>query len=229
MGRIGRYALLLAAAVVAFGVARRRHGGHASQPPTGDVLIDDVHAYDRMARRLLGSFHARVAVDVAAAAPHRGRVLDVGCGPGQLALVLADRHALDVTGIDLDPQMIARAQANADARPVPGGVQRLTYAVGDVASLPVPDASFDVVVSTMALHHWSDPDAALAEIDRVLRPGGRALIWDLRPGLVPFHPSPPDAREHLGGAGLRVATVAPWRWPWRIALTQRIELVRDDR
>ena len=78
------------------------------------------------------------------------------------------------------------------------------------------------------MHHWADPTAALSEIGRVLRPGGRALIWDLRPGLVPLHRDVPDPFAHALGGPLRVLSVTPWRWPWRLKFTQRIELVRAE-
>jgi SAM-dependent methyltransferase len=78
------------------------------------------------------------------------------------------------------------------------------------------------------MHHWADPAAGLAEIGRVLRPGGRALIWDFRPGAVPFHSHAPDPAEHARGAPLRLVGATPWRWPWRLVLTQRIEFVRAD-
>ena len=86
----------------------------------------------------------------------------------------------------------------------------------------------------MSMHHWADPTAGLAEIGRVLRPGGRALIWDLRPGVRPHpfgprHAHIPDPVDHTHGSPLRVVNVTPWRWPWRFTLTQRIELARADR
>jgi ubiquinone/menaquinone biosynthesis C-methylase UbiE len=97
-----------------------------------------------------------------------------------------------------------------------------------VASLAFPDRSFDLVVSTLSMHHWADPTAGLAEIGRVLRPGGLVLVWDFRAGRVPLHGHLPDPVEHARGSLLRVVTATPWRWPWRFRLTQRIELVRAD-
>ena len=89
------------------------------------------------------------------------------------------------------------------------------------------DASFDIIVSTFSMHHWSDPAAGLREIQRVLRPGGRALIWDLRAGLPLFHAGMADPAEQLRAGPLRMVDARPWRWPWRIALSQRIELARS--
>lgn len=52
--------------------------------------------------------------------------------------------------------------------------------MGDVAGLPLPDGALDWAVSSLSLHHWSDPDRALGEICRVLKPGGQMLLFDLR-------------------------------------------------
>jgi ubiquinone/menaquinone biosynthesis C-methylase UbiE len=97
-----------------------------------------------------------------------------------------------------------------------------------VAALAFPDQSFDLVVSTLSMHHWANPTAGLAEISRVLRLGGRALIWDLRPGALPFHPHAPDPVRHTHGAPLRLVSTTHWRWPWKLPLTQRIELLHAD-
>jgi ubiquinone/menaquinone biosynthesis C-methylase UbiE len=133
-----------------------------------------------------------------------------------------------VTGLDLDGAMIERARINAGRAEDLAGT-RPTFLVGDVASLAFPDASFDLVVSTLSMHHWSDPTAGLTEIARVLRPGGRVLVWDLRPGVVSFHAEVPDPLDHTEGTSLRLTEAAPWRWPFGFRLTQRVELVRGER
>src|SRR5215216_8209933 len=150
----------------------------------GGTLIGNAMAYDEMSRLVLGSFFGPIAVDIAAATPDCARVLEVGCGPGHLSIRLARQHGLDVTGLDLDPAMIERARANA-YRARDGEERRPSFLVGDVAALPFPDGTFDLVVSTMSMHHWADPAAGLTEIARALRPDARALVWDFRPGFVP--------------------------------------------
>ena len=225
--------LVMLAGAAAAALAVLRHGRHATrghQMP-GGILIGDAVLYDTLSRLLLGPFLARIAADVAAVAPDGARVLEVGCGPGHLATRLA-HHGFDVTGLDLDPAMIARARANTSRAGNRGGRQP-SFLVGDVASLAFPDGSFDLVVSTLSMHHWADPAAGLAEIGRVLRPGGRALIWDFRPGARPHpfgprHGHMPDPADHTHGAPLRVENATPWQWPWRFTLTQRVELVRAD-
>jgi SAM-dependent methyltransferase len=232
MGRPRRFVILLAAAAAA--VAAVRHGRRTARGHRvpGGILIGHTGAYDAWSRLLLNPFFGRIAADVAAVAPDRARVLEVGCGPGHLSVRLARQHGLEVTGLDLDPAMVARARANADRR-ADVGRRQPSYLVGDVASLAFPDGSFDLVVSTLSMHHWADPTAGLAEIGRVLRPGARALVWDFRPGARPHlfgprHAHMPDPVEHTGSSPLRVVKATPWRWPWRFTLTQRTELVRAD-
>jgi SAM-dependent methyltransferase len=231
---VQRRKLVILAGAAATALAVIRHGRRAArghQAP-GGILIGDAARYDTLSRLLLGPFLARIAADIAAAAPNGARVLEVGCGPGHLSTRLA-HHGFDVTGLDLDPAMIARAQANT-GRAGNRGRRRPSFLVGDVAALAFPDRSFDLVVSTLSMHHWADPAAGLAEIGRVLRPGARALIWDFRPGVRPHlfgprHAHMPDPVDHTRGSGLRVVNATPWPWPWRFQLTQRIELARAKR
>ena len=231
MGRTRTLAMLLgavAASAVIVAVLRHGRGTAKGREEQGGILIGDAAAYDAMSRLFFGSLFGPIAADVAATAeataPDGARVLEVGCGPGHLSIRLARQHGLDVTGLDLDPDMIERARANAD-RAEDGDERRPSFLVGDVVSMPFPDGTFELVVSTMSMHHWADPAASLAEIARVLRPGARALVWDFRPGFVPFHGDLPDPVEHTRDTPLRVVSATPWRWPWGFNLTRRIELV----
>jgi SAM-dependent methyltransferase len=232
MGQPRRFVILLGAAAAAVAVMRHGRRTATGHRVLGGVLIGHTGAYDGLSRLLLGQFLGRIAADVAAVAPTGAQVLEVGCGPGHLSIRLARQHGFDVTGLDLDPAMIARAGANADRRGN-GGQRQPSFLVGDVAALAFPDGSFDLVVSTLSMHHWADPTAGLAEIGRVLRPGTRALIWDFRPGVRP-HPFGPchahmaHPADHTGGSPLRVVKATPWPWPWRFNITQRVELVRAD-
>lgn len=97
------------------------------------------------------------------------RVLDVGCGTGVLARTAADCVAAEgqVTGLDLNDGMLAVARR---LRP------QLDWRQGDATALPFADASYDVVMSQFALMYFSDRTAALKEMLRVLRPGGRLAV-----------------------------------------------------
>ena len=201
--------LAILAGAAAGAVAVLRHGRRAAQGHTvaGGILIGHAGVYDTLSRLLLGPLIDGIAANVAAAAPAGARVLEVGCGPGHLSIRLA-RHGFDVSGLDLDPAMIARAQANAD-RPGNSDQPRPSFLVDDVAALAFPDRSFDLVVSALSMHHWADPTAGLTEIGRVLRPGARALIWDFRPGVRPhlFGPRHAHIPVRLAGPGLAGAAV----------------------
>lgn len=226
MGRPRTIAIVLGAAAAALAASAviRHLRGSDGREVEGWVLICDADVYDAVSRLVLGSFLRRVAADVAAVAREGARVLEVGCVPGHLSDMLTRRYGLDVTGVDLDPAMIEHARANA-ARSGNGTERRPTFLVGDVGSLSFPDASFDLVVSTLSMHHWADPAAALAEIGRVLRTGGRSLVWDLRRGAVPFHRDVPDPEEATRAGPLRLIEATSWPWPLGLHLTQRLELV----
>jgi ubiquinone/menaquinone biosynthesis C-methylase UbiE len=130
--------------------------------------------YDLVSRRVLRGMYRRLAADVAGVAPDGGAVLDVGTGPGVLLVELAARRPdLRLTGVDLSADMIAAATRNLE----PFG-ERAGARVGDVTGLPFADHSFDLVVSSLSLHHWDRPEAAVPELARVLRPGGRVYIYD---------------------------------------------------
>ena len=107
------------------------------------------------------------------------RVLDVGCGTGMLALEVARRvgSAGRIVGIDPSPQQIARARAKAARRHLP-----VEFHIGVIEQLPFPDQTFDVVLSTLMMHHLPAPlkRQGLAEIARVLKPGGRLVIADFK-------------------------------------------------
>jgi len=142
-----------------------------------------------MARRLLRGVYRRIAEDIALAAPEHGAVLDIGTGPGVLLGEIArERADLRVTGVDLSVDMIAAAERN-----IRGFEGRVHARVANVTELPFADDAFDLIVTTFSLHHWDDVDAAVAELARVLRPGGGIYVYDF--GRAPFDRLDDGARE----------------------------------
>jgi demethylmenaquinone methyltransferase/2-methoxy-6-polyprenyl-1,4-benzoquinol methylase len=97
--------------------------------------------------------------------------LDLACGTGDIACELARRGAR-VTGLDLTHRMLQLAQAKG------GAAQAVRFVTGDMMALPFPDASFDLVTAGYGIRNVPRIAPALAEIRRVLRPGGRFLSLD---------------------------------------------------
>jgi ubiquinone/menaquinone biosynthesis C-methylase UbiE len=119
----------------------------------------------------------------------RGRMLDIGTGPGQIPLLVCARDPnARVTGVDLSEHMLRHARAARDASPF---ADRLDYRRGDAKALEFGDASFDAVYSNTILHHIPEPTPFLREAHRVLRPGGALLIRDL------FRPATAECVEEL--------------------------------
>jgi ubiquinone/menaquinone biosynthesis C-methylase UbiE len=102
------------------------------------------------------------------------KVLDMGCGAGHASFAVAP-HAAAVVAYDLAPPMLATVAAAAIER----GFSNITTQQGAAESLPFDDASFDWVISRLSAHHWHDVPQALAEVRRVLKPGGRVMFIDI--------------------------------------------------
>lgn len=147
------------------------------------------------------------------------RILDLGCGDGQLTARLADAGA-QVRGFDASPQMAAAARARG-----------LEVEEGSAESLPYPDASFDAVFSNAALHWMREQDAVLRQVQRVLKPGGRFVAemgalgniaairvafaavldghgYDGRGHDSNYYPTPGEYTRRLEEQGFRVKQIA---------------------
>lgn len=101
-------------------------------------------------------------------------VLDVACGTGILTLAMAER-AGRVTGIDITPAMLQKAEAARSAR----GLHNATFQEGDAERLPFRDGHFSAAVTRLTVHHFPDPPRVLREMVRVVRPGGRVAVADM--------------------------------------------------
>lgn len=129
------------------------------------------------------------------------RVLDIGSGMGGIDVLLAERHkAAEVTGIDVEEQLVEAARARVAAR---GLDARVRFALVAPGPLPFPDARFDVVFSKDAMVHIPDKAALYAEVLRVLVPGGRfvAADWLWSPGAE----DSAAVREWMSGGPLKFA------------------------
>jgi len=133
--------------------------------------------YHGAARLLVRRLHRGVAAEVAESGlPAGGNVLDIGCGPGLFLREIAERRPdLRLTGIDLSPSMIEVAR-RVLAESVAKTSVRLDN--GDAGAMPYADASFDLIVSTISMHHWQEPERVVAEAFRVLGPGGGLWVYD---------------------------------------------------
>lgn len=142
--------------------------------------------------RILDQF-TRQAAPFAAAAPIRNQkaldrivqwagtgsgdtVLDVACGPGLLACAFA-KVAKHATGIDMTPAMLEQAHKTQHEQ----DLKNVSWQQGDVYSLPFPQDHFSIVSSRFVFHHLQDPLAALKEMKRVCKPGGKIVVADMAP------------------------------------------------
>lgn len=103
------------------------------------------------------------------------QIADIGSGEGTLSLLLAQR-AIEVTGIDNSEKMVEYAAGVARR----AGATNVSFQLGDLEELPLPDASVDLALFSQSLHHALHPQRAVQEAFRILRPGGRVVILDLQ-------------------------------------------------
>ena len=154
-------------------------------------------AYD-WGSSVLGGVYSAIADDVVSETDS-GRVLDVGCGPGRVSLLVAARApGLEVVGVDVSPGMIERARARAER--AGAAARRVTFVEAEAGALPFADDSFDVVVSSFSMHHWADVERSLAELRRVVKPGGPVLIYDPPGWFVRIESRGPELERVIPGA-----------------------------
>lgn len=161
-------------------------------------------AYKGMAMEgLIATSYARVTlkdiqrhqVMAALMAPHippHGRVLEIAPGPGYFCIELARLGDFQITGLDISRTFVKIASQNAAAAGVPAD-----FRLGDAADLPFEDSTFDFIFCQAAFKNFTRPVKAIAEMQRVLRPGGSAVIVDLRRDA-----SPAEIDQEVEGMGL---------------------------
>jgi demethylmenaquinone methyltransferase/2-methoxy-6-polyprenyl-1,4-benzoquinol methylase len=120
---------------------------------------------------------------VGLACPVRGRALDVATGTGDMALELA-RHTGSVVGLDLCQEMLSRGRTKTEKKGLKSSVD---FIMGDALALPFSDNSFDCALNGFALRNVADINLFLAELRRVVKPGGRVVCLELvrpAPGII---------------------------------------------
>ena len=130
--------------------------------------------FDRIARTILAPVYPLLARQILQ--DYRitlGKCLDVGGGSGYLAIELAQRSRLSITVLDIDPNAIEIAKRNVNEAQLE---DRIGTVVADAAKMPLPDNSFELVISRGSFFFWEDKVAGFREVYRVLKPGGIGFI-----------------------------------------------------
>lgn len=166
--------------------------------------------YEKNTRRAMPELKA-LAQRMAGTLAPGARVLEVAPGPGFFAIELAKFGNCEITGVDISATFVQIARDNAEREGV-----RVEFQQGNASNLPFPADSFDFVLCRAAFKNFSDPVGALREMRRVLKPGGRAVLIDLRKDV--------DTREldryiHSLNAGALNAFVM--KWTFRLMLVRR--------
>jgi ubiquinone/menaquinone biosynthesis C-methylase UbiE len=130
--------------------------------------------YAKMTRKDLSEFE-RLARELAANLPPHARVLEIAPGPGYLSVALGKLGPFKITGLDISQSFVRMASAYARRE---GVAARFIH--GSASDIPLEDGLFDLIVCRAAFKNFSEPLKALNEMHRVLKPGGRAVIIDLR-------------------------------------------------
>jgi ubiquinone/menaquinone biosynthesis C-methylase UbiE len=151
------------------------------------------------------------ALAVAERVPPGGRVLEVAPGPGYLAIEIARSGRYHVTGLDISQSFVRIAAENAREADV-----AVDFRHGNASHMPFAAASFDYVVCMAAFKNFADPIGALNEIHRVLKPGGRASIYDLRKDA-----SRDAIDKGVGDMHLSTLNAAMTRWVFRFWLLKK--------
>jgi ubiquinone/menaquinone biosynthesis C-methylase UbiE len=148
------------------------------------------------------SRHQLMARQMAQKIPEGGSVLEIAPGPGYFCLELARLGRYQITGLDISRSFVEMARRNAAQ-----AGHRIDFRQGNASDMPFAGDSFDFTFCQAAFKNFSEPVEAIAEMYRVLRPHGVAVIADLRRDA-----SPQEIEREISGMGLGAANEAATRW-----------------
>ena len=162
--------------IAAFSFSYRRMRVPRDPAREGTQNAEAVVAYNLVSQWPLFRLQRQIVLHRLLKLNPQGTLLDIGCGPGHLTHLVAQRlPRLTVIGIDNNEHMVKLAKQNWEH----SACSNLQFCLGDVHQLPLGDGKVDFVLSSLSLHHWSEPARALKETRRILKPGGQFLFFDL--------------------------------------------------
>lgn len=161
--------------------------------------------------------HKLMAAQLVEKIPAHGRVLEIAPGPGYFCIELAKLGHYQITGLDISKSFVAMARQNA----AEAGIQA-EFRQGDAANMPFENQAFDFIFCQAAFKNFTQPVKAIAEMHRVLRPGGVAVIVDLRRDA-----SQADIDQEIKGMGLGRINEILVRWTFRGMLLKSAYSIAD--
>jgi ubiquinone/menaquinone biosynthesis C-methylase UbiE len=167
--------------------------------------------YAKLTRKSLPEFE-HLAQRMAASLPSGARVLEVAPGPGYLCVALAKLGNFEIIGLDVSKTFVEIARNNAKEAGVPVDFQQ-----GNASHMPFASDRFDLILCRAAFKNFSEPVHALAEMRRVLRPGGRAIIIDLRRDMLPQE----EINRHVDAMNVGAVNATLMKWTFRCMLLKR--------
>jgi len=193
------------------------------RPLTHDPVFSDskfAETYLSKHRKLLARLGREYCAMLHKRGFRSGDVLDVGCGFGEINLVVAEQFPETThTGIDLSKPLLEAAKQSAESR---GVAERVHFAEVDAQDIPYEDDSFDLAFNINMLHIVNEPILMLNEIERVLKPGGLLYMLDLRRSWLGFFEkeirssySVEEAREIIGKSNLREGNITTDMLFWK--------------
>jgi ubiquinone/menaquinone biosynthesis C-methylase UbiE len=166
--------------------------------------------YDKTTRKDLPEFKA-LARKVSQTLAPGAKVLEVAPGPGFFAIELSKIGKYEITGLDISKSFVEIATRNAREEHV-----EVDFRQGNASAMPFPDGGFDFIVCRAAFKNFSDPSGALREMGRVLKPGGRAMVIDLRKDV-----NKRALDDYIRGLGVGTLNALMMKWTFRLMLIPR--------